>query len=93
MWRKVLSIILIVAAAALSIFLWFRLPEKVVSHYGLDGKPSQTTPKVLAIGLPLVLTVVGAVLNLTDRTASGKKALAASIVGLIVMFTVFFLNR
>ena len=93
MWKKVLSIVLIVIAIALAVFLWFRLPDQVATQFGLDGQVTSTWPKPLAIGLPFVLTVVGSVLYFLSGERKNARAIAIAVIGLIAMLATLYFNR
>ena len=93
MWKKGLSIILIVAAIAFAVFLWFHLPDRVATQFGLDGQVTRTYPKLLAIGLPLGLTIVGSVLYFLSGERRNARAIAIAVIGLVAMVATLFFNR
>ena len=93
MWKRVLSIVLIVASIALAVFLWFRLPDQVATHFGLDGQVIRTSPKILAIGLPLVLTVIASVLTFLNAEKKDQRAFVVAVLGFIVLVATLFFNR
>ena len=93
MWKRVLSIVLIVLSIALAVFLWFRLPDQVATHFGLDGQVTRTSPKILAIGLPLVLTVIASVLTFLNAEKKDQRAFVVAVLGFIVLVATLFFNR
>ncbi len=93
MWKIVLCIVLIIVSIALAVFLWFRLPDQVATHFGLDGQVTRTSPKLLAIGLPLVLTVAASVLTIVRREKKDSRSLVVAVLGVIVLVATLFFNR
>lgn len=93
MKTKVISVILIAAALGLGIFSWFVLPDVVAVQVGLDGQVSNTMPKALAVAVPLGISVVGSVINLTSRDEKNSKGFLLSLVGLALMVLSLLVNR
>ena len=93
MKTKVISIILIAAAIGLGVVSWFLLPDVVAVQIGLDGQISNTMPKALAVAVPLGISVVGSVMNLTSRDEKNSKGFLLSLVGLALMALSLLVNR
>ena len=54
-----LSIGLCLLAILPGLMVYDRLPEEIVTHFGLDGKPNGSSSRLFAvIGLPLVVTLI-----------------------------------
>ena len=85
MKKKLISILLIVAAIGLSVFSWIFLPDNVAVQVRIDGQTSNTLPKVLAISVPLGLSIVGSVMNLTSKEEKNKKGYILSAVGIAIL--------
>ena len=67
MKKNWLSIVLIVAAVVLAVFSWRCLPDVVTVQVGLDGRATNTLPKMAAIVIPLGLSLVGSLMSLTAK--------------------------
>lgn len=93
MKTKCISIVLIAAAIGLAVFSWFLLPDVVAVQIGLDGQVSNTMPKALAVAVPLGISVVGSVMNLTSRDEKNSKGFLLSLVGLALMALSLLVNR
>ena len=50
-------------------------------------------PKMLAIIIPLAVSVVGSVMNLTGKEEKNKKGYILSIVGIAIMVVSLIFNR
>ena len=63
-----LSIGLCLLAILPGLMVYDRLPEEIVTHFGLDGKPNGSSSRLFAvIGLPLVVTLVQTVYCITTN--------------------------
>ena len=93
MKTKCISIVLIASAIGLGIFSWFVLPDVVAVQIGLDGQVSNTMPKALAVAVPLGISIVGSVMNLTSRDEKNSKGFLLSLVGLVLMAVCLLVNR
>jgi len=79
-----------VGAVAATVFIglvgWFILPTTVAVQIGLDGKISNTLPKLFALLIPVALSVFGYLLN---KTNNQYKGIIVSIISvLIAIFTI-----
>ena len=93
MKTKCISIVLIAAAIGLGIFSWFVLPDVVAVQVGLDGQVSNTMPKVLAVAVPMGISIAGSVMNLTGGDEKKSKGFLLSLVGLALMAVCLLVNR
>lgn len=82
--KKIISIVLVVVAVILGVVSFVLLPEVVTVQVGLDGRPTNTMPKVLAVLVPFAVTVAGAVINYLNKDEKNYKGLILSVVGVIV---------
>lgn len=71
--KKNLINILLVVAIGLSIISWFILPDVAAVQVGVDGQVTNTMPKVLAVAIPLGVSVVGSAMNLQAKKKRIKK--------------------
>ena len=88
--RKTISIILIVIGIILGAVGYVILPEVVAVQVGFDGSVANTMPKLLAIGLPLLITIVGSVINVKED--DNRKGLVLAIAGIVVMVITLLFN-
>lgn len=86
---KTLSWILPFAALAAGVAGYFLLPDTLVMQIGLNGQPSNLLPKLWGLLIPLALTLLGAIWS---RAGGGARALAVSIVGLLMDAFLFICN-
>lgn len=92
MKKKVVSTLFVILSIVLSVVSWLLLPETVVVQVGIDGQVTNTMPKILAVIIPLGVTVVGAVMNLTGTEEINKKAYTLSVVGVAVTILTLIFN-
>ena len=92
MKRKTISLILLAAAAALGIYSMFALPAVVKVQIGLAGQTANTMPKFLAVIIPVGLTVIGSVMELTSKEEKNIKGLIVSIAGVAVLVLSLIFN-
>ncbi len=90
--KKKINIGLIAVAVVLSVVSWFLLPDTVVVQIGVDGQASNTMPKVFAVIVPLVISVIGSAMNLNDDTRQNYRGYVLSIVGIAVMVFSLIVN-
>ena len=91
--NRILSVLLLAAAGLVAVFAWSRLPDSVIVQVGLDGQPTNTMPKLAAVGLPLAISAAGSVMNLTGKDVPDKKGLVLAVVGIAVLVLSLFFNR
>ena len=90
--KKKINIGLIAVAVVLSVVSWFLLPDTVVVQIGVDGQASNTMPKVFAVIVPLVISVIGSAMNLNDDTRQNYRGYVLSIVAIAVMVFSLIVN-
>lgn len=91
--KKVISIILAAAAVGLGVLSWFLLPDVVAVQVGFDGQVTNTMPKVLAVIIPLGVSIAGSVINLTGKEERSKKGYVFSVIGIAIMALSLLVNR
>lgn len=86
--KKILPIILVLAALGLAIAGYILLPDVVAVQIGLDGQVSNAMPKLFAVLLPFALSAITAFMYY--KTGKGGH-IAASVVGiLVIVFELIF---
>ena len=93
MRRKIVSMILIVIAIGLGVCSWFLLPAVVTAQVGLDGQPTNTMPKLLALAVPVGVAVVGWGMHLPSRGGSNTKGFVLALVGIAILILSLLFNR
>lgn len=91
--KNLISIIFVIVAIGLGVILWLLLPGIVAVQVGADGKITNTMPKVLAVAIPLGVSVVGLAMNLTGKEENNKKGYILSVVGIAIMVLSLLFNR
>lgn len=81
-----------VTAIILGVISWFVLPETVAVQIGLDGKVSNTMPKLFAIAIPAVMSVVGGIIGIRSNDSNRNKGTALLCIGIVIMLVTFFFN-
>ena len=92
MKKNLISIIFVIVAIGLGVISWLLLPDVVAVQVGVDGKITNTMPKVLAVAIPLGISVVGSAMNLTGKEEN-KKGYILSVVGIAIMVLSLLFNR
>ena len=93
MKKNLASIFLIIIAIGLGICSWFLLPDVVTVQVGMDGRVTNTMPKLLAILILLGISAAGSVINLTDKKENSFKGFVLALVGIAAMLLTLFFNR
>ena len=93
MKKKWISILLVAAAIGLGVISWLLLPDVVAVQVGIDGKITNTLPKVLAVAIPFGVSVVGSVMNLISKEETNKKGYILSVAGIAIMVLSLLVNR
>ena len=93
MKKNLISIILVIVAIGLGVISWLLLPDVVAVQVGLDGQITNTMPKVLAVAIPLGVSVAGSAMNLTGKEEKSKKGYILSVIGIAVMVLSLLFNR
>lgn len=88
-----ISVILIAAALALGIISWFFLPDVTAVQIGFDGQATNTMPKLLAIAIPFGISLIGSIMNLTNKEEKNGKGLLLAVIGLAAMILSLLFNR
>ena len=90
MKKNSISILLVIAAIGLGVISWLLLPDVVAVQVGFDCQITNTMPKVPAVAIPLGVSLVGSVMNLTGQ--KDKKGYILSVAGIAVMVLSLLFN-
>ena len=90
MKKNFINILLVIAAIGLGVISWLLLPDVVAVQVGFDGQITNTMPKVPAVAIPLGVSLVGSVMNLTSQ--KDKKGYILSVAGIAVMVLSLLFN-
>lgn len=90
MKKNSISILLVIAAIGLGVISWLLLPDVVAVQVGFDGQITNTLPKIPAVAIPLGVSLVGSVMNLTGQ--KDKKGYILSVAGIAVMVLSLLFN-
>lgn len=90
--KKAFYAAVIVTAIVLGVISWFVLPENVAVQIGFDGKVSNTMPKLLAIIIPVLMSVIGGIIGIKSNDSNRNKGTLLLCVGIFVMLITFFFN-
>lgn len=89
--KKILLGIIIVISLGLGIYGYMVLPDMVTVQIDMSGNPSNTYPKILAVVLPALLSIGGAIgYYFSERKEN--KYLILSIIGLLISIITLFFN-
>lgn len=87
--KLILLIAIIVVSLALAVVSFLLLPEQVVVQVSMSGEASNVMPKILAVILPLALSVLCGVMYYTTKRGG---YLAASLIGLLLPVLTLIFN-
>lgn len=90
MKKNFINILLVIAAIGLGVISWLLLPDVVAVQVGFDGQITNTLPKIPAVAIPLGVSLVGSVMNLTGQKE--KKGYILSVAGIAVMVLSLLFN-
>ena len=90
--KKILLGIIIVISLGLGIYGYMVLPDMVTVQIGISGNPSNIFPKILAVVLPILLSLGGG-LGYYFSKEKEKKYLILSVIGLLISVITLIFNR
>lgn len=93
MKKKIINIVLVIVAIGLGVISWLLLPDVVAVQVGFDGQITNTLPKLSAVAIPLAVSVVGSVMNLTNNEEKSIKGYVLSLIGIAIMVLFLHFNR
>lgn len=92
MSRKIIAIVLILIAVAVTAAGFILLPDRIITQVDFHGNPSTTMPKVLGLGVALLLTVIGAVGYLSEKNQKPGSFLLLAAAGIVVNVLMLIIN-
>lgn len=92
MSKKILLGIIIVISLGLGIYGYMVLPDMVTVQIDISGNPSNIYPKILAVVLPILLSIGGG-LGYYFSKEKEKKYLILSVIGLLISVITLIFNR
>ena len=90
--EKIIGISLILVAVILAVAGYFVLPDTLAVQIGLDGVPSNFLPKIPALLIPLLVTVVFSCLYMKSKGEGKTKNLLLSLLGIGIDIIMFVMN-
>ena len=93
MKKKIINIVLVIVAIGLGVISCVLLPDVVAVQVGFDGQITNTLPKLSAVAIPLAVSVVGSVMNLTNNEEKSIKGYVLSLIGIAIMVLFLHFNR
>ena len=90
--KKILLGIIIVISLGLGIYGYMVLPDMVTVQIDISGNPSNIFPKILAVVLPILLSIGGG-LGYYFSKEKEKKYLILSVIGLLISVITLIFNR
>ncbi|NLU23370.1 MAG: hypothetical protein GXW99_01345 [Clostridiales bacterium] len=91
--QKILALILLLSAVALTVVSFLLLPDTVITQFGSKGNVT-TLAKPLAIAMPALLSAVPAGFTLFNRDEAENKTkpLLVSVIGIAVFIVMLVVN-
>jgi uncharacterized membrane protein len=90
--EKVIGSVIIVVSLILAVVGYVILPETLTVQIGLDGKPSNTLPKLFALLIPLAISVIFSFMYMNDQGQRKSRNLFAAIFGIFISILMFVVN-
>ncbi|MHC1696147.1 MAG: DUF2627 family protein [Eubacteriales bacterium] len=88
--NKIIAISIIIISLTLAVLGYIILPDTLVMQITSSGESGTTLPKAVGLILPLLLSVVFAVLFYVKQ--DNKKHLLTALIGLLIYAFIFFFN-
>ena len=77
-------------AAALAVIGYIVLPDTLVVQFDMAGHPGNTMPKLLALGISLLISLSGSAFWLFSQKKN--KGLLVGIIGIVMLILTFVFN-
>ncbi|MGN1406595.1 MAG: DUF1648 domain-containing protein [Erysipelotrichaceae bacterium] len=90
MSKKIITFVLLAISAVLCIYSFTALPDQVVVQFGFNGEVTNTLPKLLALFIPLGISVLGLYMKLKSDENKGT---VLQIVGILAFILTLLFNR
>lgn len=90
--EKIIGISLILVAMIIAVAGYFVLPDTLAVQIDMNGAPSNFLPKIPALLIPLLVTVVFSCLYMKSRGEGKTKNLLLSLLGIGIDIIMFVMN-
>lgn len=90
--EKWIGILIIAISAVIALLGFFLLPDVMTVQIGLDGKASNTLPKIPALLIPFAISTISSILYISDATGKRSKNLLIAILGVVIGIFAFIVN-
>lgn len=91
--KKAFGMITLAVAVILGILCWMKLPDTVICQIGFNGKASNSMPKIFAVVVPSIVSLLGSGLIIIGDEDSRSKGMAIALIGIGIMIVTLFVNR
>lgn len=89
--KMMIGALIIAISAVIAVAGYLVLPEVMIVQIGIDGKASNTLPKIPALLLPFAISTISALLYMKEAT-SRPKNLVLALIGLAIAVFAFIMN-
>ena len=87
-WKLFISSIIILLPIAFGIIFWDKLPEKIVTHWGFDGKADGWSNRYFAVfALPIFLLIIHGLCVLCTVMDPKNKEQNSDVFGIVIWIT------
>lgn len=90
--RKIKNKGFLVTAILLGALSWSLLPDTVITQVDVDGNPTTTMSKLIAILISLALTVTGTVMDNRKSDKQDRRGIIIAIGGIAIMVVMLVTN-
>ena len=90
--EKIIGISLILVAVIIAVAGYFVLPDTLAVQIDMNGAPSNFLPKIPALLIPLLVTVVFSCLYMKSKEEGKTKNLLLSLLGIGIDIIMFVMN-
>ena len=89
---KLHALLILAAGLAAAVAAWLLLPAQVALQIGSGGAATNFAPKPLAVLLPLIFSITGAGMLLSQKAVTGK-AMILGWAGAVLQIVTILINR
>lgn len=91
MKKKMIVGVIVIISVVLGIYSYIVLPEVVTVQMDFSGNPSNTYPKILAVGLPMLFSIGGGLGY--SFFQEKKNYLIISMIGILLLIVTLLFNK
>ena len=88
--KNIIVSLILLASLTMAIIGYLILPQTLIMQITIAGEAGNTMPKLLGLGIPLLICIISAVLYYLNE--SRKKYLFTAIVGVLIYLFIFVVN-